>query len=100
MRRAADTLLDGYSFHEGVDETTDLAAGAEPSAALSLTRGVYAYDYGDTRKRLSEELVAALCATGGNKSAAARELGVTRMTIINRVRKYGIEAREYLAQGA
>jgi DNA-binding response OmpR family regulator len=32
LRRAADTLLDGYSFHEGVDETTDLAAGATVEA--------------------------------------------------------------------
>lgn len=32
LRRAADTLLDGYSFHESVDEATDLAAGATVEA--------------------------------------------------------------------
>ena len=32
LRRAADTLLDGYSFYEGVDEATDLAAGATVEA--------------------------------------------------------------------
>jgi DNA-binding response OmpR family regulator len=32
LRRAAETLLDGYSFYEGVDETTDLPAGATVEA--------------------------------------------------------------------
>ena len=40
--------------------------------------------------RQREELIEVLRSYEGNKSAAARELGVTRMTVINRVRKYGI----------
>jgi two-component system, NtrC family, response regulator HydG len=35
-------------------------------------------------------LVEALRATGGNKSAAAKLLGVNRMTVWNRMRKYGL----------
>lgn len=36
-------------------------------------------------------LVEALRTTRGNKSAAARILGVTRLTVLNRVRKYGVD---------
>jgi two-component system response regulator HydG len=47
-----------------------------------------------------DELVEALRNSNGNKAAAARELGVSRMTIINRVRKYGIRMKSVLrAQG-
>ncbi len=38
-------------------------------------------------------LVAALRAAGGNKSAAARELGVTRVTVLNRMRKHGVDLK-------
>ena len=58
-------------------------AGAESAAPLSPV---------ETAQR--EELVAALRAANGNKSAAARELGVTRMTVINRVRKYNIDLND------
>ena len=37
-----------------------------------------------------EALIAALRAAGGNKSAAAKLLGVNRMTVWNRMRKYGL----------
>ena len=36
------------------------------------------------------DLVEALRASGGNKSAAARILGVTRVTVTNRMHKYGV----------
>ena len=38
-----------------------------------------------------EQLIAALETAQGNKSAAARILGVSRVTIWNRIKKYGIE---------
>jgi DNA-binding NtrC family response regulator len=40
-----------------------------------------------------EALVAALVQTGGNQSAAARLLGVSRGTVWNRMRKYGIDPK-------
>jgi len=41
-----------------------------------------------------EILIAALVQTGGNQSAAARLLGVSRGTVWNRMRKYGIDPRQ------
>ncbi|WP_029895850.1 sigma-54 interaction domain-containing protein [Desulfohalovibrio reitneri] len=46
---------------------------------------------GDLGER--DALVEALRRTGGNKSQAARLLGVTRMTVLNRMRKYGVDTR-------
>jgi two-component system response regulator HydG len=43
-------------------------------------------------------LVEALRATAGNKSAAAKLLGVNRMTIWNRMRKYGLHLEKKIAE--
>lgn len=43
-------------------------------------------------------LVEALRATGGNKSAAAKLLGVNRMTVWNRMRKYGLHLEKKIAE--
>jgi len=42
------------------------------------------------------ELINALREKRGNKSAAARKLGVTRTTVLNRMRKYGIDLQQIL----
>lgn len=42
------------------------------------------------------QLVAALRRAGGNRSEAARLLGVSRGTILNRMRKYGVDSRHVL----
>jgi len=42
-----------------------------------------------------ETLIAALTQTGGNQSAAARLLGVSRGTVWNRMRRYGIRGRTF-----
>jgi transcriptional regulator with PAS, ATPase and Fis domain len=42
-------------------------------------------------------LVRALEETDGNKSAAARLLGVSRLTVLNRMRKYGVEVTRRVA---
>ena len=47
--------------------------------------------------RQKSELVDALRRTGGNKSAAARILGVTRMTVLNRMRKYGVSSETVIS---
>jgi PAS domain S-box-containing protein len=43
-----------------------------------------------------DELVEALRSTRGNKTAAARILGVTRLTVLNRMRKYRLELHHIL----
>ncbi|HCR12402.1 MAG TPA: helix-turn-helix domain-containing protein, partial [Solidesulfovibrio sp.] len=47
---------------------------------------------GDARSAL----VAALRRAGGNRSGAARLLGVSRGTVLNRMRKYGVDSRHVL----
>jgi two-component system, NtrC family, response regulator HydG len=39
------------------------------------------------------QLVEALRRAGGNKSEAARILGINRVTVFNRMRKYGIDMK-------
>jgi len=41
-------------------------------------------------------LIAALRKTNGNQTRAAKTLGVHRMTVLNRMRKYGIRLHEIL----
>jgi transcriptional regulator of acetoin/glycerol metabolism len=42
------------------------------------------------------ELIAALRKANGNQTHAAKALGVHRMTVFNRMRKYGIRLNEIL----
>ena len=52
---------------------------------------------GQTRQeRQKSELVAALRRTGGNQTQAARLLGINRVTVWNRMRKYGIDLKRVL----
>jgi transcriptional regulator with PAS, ATPase and Fis domain len=48
----------------------------------------------DTRAIEKQELIEALEKTGGNQSQAANLLGVTRVTIYNRMKRYGVSARK------
>jgi transcriptional regulator with PAS, ATPase and Fis domain len=41
-----------------------------------------------------QQLVRALRQSGGNKSEAARILGINRVTVMNRMRKYGIDLKK------
>jgi PAS domain S-box-containing protein len=45
-----------------------------------------------------KSLIEALKATGGNKSAAAKLLGVNRMTVWNRMRKYGLHLEKKVSE--
>ena len=40
---------------------------------------------------MRQELIQALQATGGNKSEAARRLGISRVTLWKRIKKLGIQ---------
>ncbi len=68
------------------------ALGERPSAARPDNRPLEVC--GDHRK----ELVDALRRAGGNKSQAARILGVSRGTVMNRMRKYGIDLQKVITQ--
>jgi PAS domain S-box-containing protein len=50
----------------------------------------------DSKEKL--ELIDALVSTGGNQTRAARHLGINRVTVWNRMRKYGIDLKKVIAQ--
>jgi DNA-binding NtrC family response regulator len=78
--RAADTSTSPSSSSPTIDDTDEPAPDARNGP--SLKEQVEAFERG---------LVArALDATGGNQSEAARRLGVSRVTLIDKMKKYGL----------
>jgi transcriptional regulator of acetoin/glycerol metabolism len=47
-------------------------------------------------RRERQELIDALQATGGNQTRAAQLLGINRVTVWNRMRKYGLDLKREL----
>ena len=78
---AAGSVLAGPGTTAAHDQSASLQAGPPLSAREQAER---------------DALVAALRATNGNKSATARTLGVSRVTVQNRMRKYGIDLQRVL----
>ena len=72
-----------FEAHDAGDEhTTSAATASDARNGPSLKEQVEAFERG---------LVArALDATGGNQSEAARRLGVSRVTLIDKMKKYGL----------
>jgi DNA-binding NtrC family response regulator len=73
---------------DGLDPALLLGAAgagalAEPGAALGLRERVEAYERG--------LVVEALRGAGGNRSEAARRLGISRVTLHDKLRKWGLE---------
>ncbi|BBO91922.1 sigma-54 interaction domain-containing protein [Desulfosarcina ovata] len=65
---------------------------AKPRPAVSTAAEPFAPPENDERR----QLVKALQAAGGNQSQAARLLGINRVTVWNRMRKYGIQLKRDL----
>jgi transcriptional regulator with GAF, ATPase, and Fis domain len=63
---------------------------SSPPAAISDTL----FSKNDNSER--QQLIEALAATGGNQSQAARLLGINRVTVWNRMRKYGINLKKQI----
>lgn len=63
---------------------------AAPSLGLRSSAAVPAAPDADTQK---EALLAALRKSGGNQSEAARLLGVSRVTVWKRIKKYGVDLK-------
>jgi transcriptional regulator with PAS, ATPase and Fis domain len=63
---------------------------SSPPAAISDTL----FSKIDNSER--QQLIEALAATGGNQSQAARLLGINRVTVWNRMRKYGINLKKQI----
>jgi transcriptional regulator of acetoin/glycerol metabolism len=65
--------------------------GPHPAPASAATAGEHValpMPFDELERR---NLLAALAATGGNKAGAARLLGIDRVTLYNRLRKYGTD---------
>ncbi len=61
--------------------------GTEVSGPLVMKTGAS----GNVHERQRQDLIEALKQSSGNKSQAARMLGINRVTVLNRMRKYGID---------
>lgn len=74
----------------------DLARTAAAAPEQSCTVSAHAPSGANASPQSAEreELIHALEQTGGNKSAAARMLGINRVTVLNRMRKYGIDLKK------
>jgi two-component system, NtrC family, response regulator HydG len=89
-----------YAFTVADKDTIDidhlpphmLPASRAPLTALPGT--TILHTGGDER----QQLIDALRATGGNQSRAARLLGINRVTVWNRMRKYGINMEKKIGQ--
>jgi transcriptional regulator of acetoin/glycerol metabolism len=65
-----------------------------PHQALTLPGGDTISSLAITEK---EELIEALRQTGGNQTQAAKILGINRVTVWNRMKKYGIDLKKVLS---
>jgi transcriptional regulator of acetoin/glycerol metabolism len=61
----------------------------EPDAPVTETTPV-----ATEAQEQKQQLVRALRQAGGNKSETARILGINRVTVMNRMRKYGIDLKK------
>jgi two-component system response regulator HydG len=78
----------------GIQHLPRLEAASAMGIGQAATDGGPALPPAEQSQR--DELVEALRTAGGNKSEAARILGVTRVTVLNRMRKYGIDLKRVL----
>ena len=81
-----------YAFTVADKDTIDLDH-LPPHMLMRPSPVVMAAEQGpfQTDKAERQRLIEALQATGGNQSQAARLLGINRVTVWNRMRKYGIQ---------
>lgn len=92
-----------YAFvlaDRGYIEPGHLPGGFSPDAFKDASNDVFGQGSAQ-RERLDDgeqkgRLVQALREAGGNKSAAARILGINRVTVLNRMRKYGIDLEKVI----
>jgi two-component system response regulator HydG len=110
-RPATESALDVLEQHDWPGNVREIRNLAESAAFLTLGRGPIPLDAlpewirsaadEDAPHELSahvtdserQALVRALMRCGGNRSAAARRLGISRQTLYTKMQKYGIDGR-------
>lgn len=80
-----------YAFVIAEKGKIDIAHLPHPVAETAMKAGYRTGGKDDSREK--QALIAALRETHGNQSQAARLLGINRVTVWNRMRKYGIELK-------
>ncbi len=96
VRELMNVLERAAVLSEGTTvDADDLALADQPPTAEELGASSPVQDDADHREVMEtierDRLIAALKASGGNRSSAARTLGIPRTTLINKIRRYGIE---------
>jgi len=82
-------------------EPDDLPSAIRQGEAARMPRPAAALPPVSNREeRRRRELVEALAAAGGNQSRAAEILGISRVTVWNRMRRYGLKAVRQVAEAA
>ncbi|MFO0877679.1 MAG: sigma 54-interacting transcriptional regulator [Gemmataceae bacterium] len=76
--------------HAPLPQESTWADEAMQALSLPALASVLQADRADREKREREQLVRALAAAGGNKSEAARALGLARSTLISKLKKFGL----------
>ncbi len=95
VRELENVLERALVLSEGREiDADDLALPDAPLPADELVERVEVAEDADHREVMEaiekERLVSALRAAGGNRSSAARALGIPRTTFINKLRRYGV----------
>lgn len=86
-----ETLVQARLHAGENDRRSWLSAGTEGNAApLSDLAGMIEAERSERERRERETLVRALASAGGNKSEAARALGIARSTLISRLKRLGL----------
>ncbi|MBK9030555.1 MAG: sigma-54-dependent Fis family transcriptional regulator [Myxococcales bacterium] len=97
---AHDATLTAADFHEHHAHPTPPAPHDDASSAAAVRApvdGEVAADGPSLREQVEAfergVIARALAATGGNQSEAARRLGTSRVTLIDKIKKYGLAGR-------
>ncbi len=85
--RASVVSREGGGLREMLEEPRSIPGSARPSSDLSLTHG-NSKDFSEEDER--RRVIEALEACCGNQTRAAKMLGVSRRTLINRIEAFGL----------
>ena len=93
--KAHDIQIIDVRGKTSITDVMILASGTSTTHAKSLAETVV-FSASPANSEEKRRLIEALQQTSGNQSQAARILGINRVTVWNRMRKYGIDLKKVL----